>query len=503
MQEDLKRDEAPKEKMHGFMQPILNTLEDQPEALIFCENLRDRAGLIADYDRNHYIFRHKSFREFLSGIQLVKTSGRKVRIKTLIKHFKEDWWDESLRFFMSKSDDVIFDRFMRLFFLSKVSQQLDDNQQTLLQHLVREAPQKKIDGLKECLNSDQLNNNQKRYVMDCLKTIGTPEAIQAIENAKKDKWSQENRSYAKDIAAEASIKGKVERIIEKPEPKELFLKASYRNPFEDNVEYIKISGGTYKFSVTEEMETIPDLFFCKYPVTNKRYRRFISFLQGKEREFENELSLDIYSKMLLKFAESIKGYVNYLGKNPNEWQNKLRSGYDDNKKFNGDDQPVVVISWYAACAYCFWLSCLDAAIKRDEKIERIDINRLASIYRLPTEKEWEWAAGGEPNSSIREYPWSKDKGKPGSTLANYGGNVGATTPVGRYPKGATPQGLMDMAGNVWEWMGNYYDEKKGWIALRGGSWFYIVINLRCAARFFVLPVLRNNYVGFRVLRSQS
>ena len=501
MQEDLKRDEAPKEKMHGYMQPILNTLEDQPGALTFCENLRDRAGLIADYDRNHYIFRHKSFREFLSGIQLVKKSGRKVRIKTLIKHFKEDWWDESLRFFMAESDDDIFDRFMRMFFQSKISQQLDDNQQTLLQHLVREAPQKKIDGLKECLNSDKLNNNQERYVMDCLKTIGTPEAIQAIENAKKDKWSRDNISYAEDIITEASDRGKVERVIKKPEPKKLFLETSFRNPFEDNVEYIKIQGGTYKFSVTKKMETVHDLFFCKYPVTNKRYRNFVSFLEGKESTFSGILPLELFAESLLKFAGSIEGYGDYLGKNPKKWRDKLRSDSDDDKRFNGDDQPVVDVTWYAARAYCFWLSCLDEAIKGNKILE--DINRLASIYRLPTEIEWEWTAGGEPNGSVREYPWAKDKGGPSPSLANYGGNVDATTPVGRYPEGATPQGLLDMAGNVWEWMENYYDEDKDFLALRGGSWLYYDVNLRCAARNFYHPGSRYNYIGFRVLRSQS
>jgi predicted NACHT family NTPase len=104
MQEQLKKDEVLKPEMHNYMQPILDTLEDQPKAVVVCENLRDRAGLIADYDKDHYIFRHKSFREFLSALQLVKDSHQLKRIRTLVEYFKEDWWDETLRFFMSKSE---------------------------------------------------------------------------------------------------------------------------------------------------------------------------------------------------------------------------------------------------------------------------------------------------------------------------------------------------------------------------------------------------------------
>jgi formylglycine-generating enzyme required for sulfatase activity len=117
------------------------------------------------------------------------------------------------------------------------------------------------------------------------------------------------------------------------------------------------------------------------------------------------------------------------------------------------------------------------------------------------EKEWEWAAGGEPDGSIRQYPWPKDKGEPTTNLANYEGNVGTTTPVGRYPEGATPQGLMDMAGNAWEWMDNLYQEDKNWRALRGGSWVSSDRFLRCSARFYYHPHSRLNYVGFRVVRS--
>jgi formylglycine-generating enzyme required for sulfatase activity/energy-coupling factor transporter ATP-binding protein EcfA2 len=500
MQKDLQQDEAPKEKMHQTMQPILDTLQGQHKAPDFCSYLRDRAGVIADYDREHYVFRHKSFKEFLCGIQLVKLSGQQKTMNLLIKHFKEDWWEESLRFFMSKSDDEIFDRFMQGLFKSKVSKELDAHRQTLLKHLVREAPQKKINALKDWLNSDSLNSRQRRYVMDCLKTIGTPEAIKAIENGDKTKLDESNLSYSEDIVAEAAVKTGL--VTKKPAAKAPLLQDSFRNFVEGNVEYIKIPGAAYQYSVSKKMVTVPDLYFCKYAVTNKRYRRFISFLAKKEKELEKKLSLDIFGERLLEFAGTIKGYTEYLEKDFNQWQSKLRSNYDDDKKFNGDDQPVVGVSWYAARSYCFWLSCLDAALTGDQQLLDGDINQLAPIYRLPTEEEWEWAAGGEPDGYTREYPWAKDKGKPNQNLANYAKHVDATTPVDRYPKGATPSGLMDMAGNVWEWMENYYDEDKDSFALRGGSWWNDEGSLVCSSLHYDSPVIVwYSYVGFRVVRS--
>jgi formylglycine-generating enzyme required for sulfatase activity len=489
MQEKLKKDEVSKIKMHQLMQPILNKLSERPQAPVFCENLRDRAGLIIDYDENHYIFRHKSFREFLAGLQLVKEALQPDRLESLINYFNEDWWEEALRFFMSKSDDEMFDRFMKMLFRSPISRQLDDNKQTLLKNLVIEAPQKKIDALADCMDSGKLNDNQGRYVLECLKTIGTPEALDAVKNADKTKMDKQTREYAEDIIAQAAAKTKA--LIEIPRQKDLEKLKSFRNPLEGNVEYIKIPGGTYKYSVTGEMETVPDIYFCKYPVPNQRYRRFIGYLQGKDKEFEKMLPLDKFSRILLKFADSIEGYSQYLGKKTGKWPEEFRSYADDEKKFNGDDQPVVAVTWYAVRAYCFWLSCLDAVLKGNNRLE--DIKMLSDIYRLPTEVEWEWAAGGNPDGSVRLYPWSEDKGEPNPNLANFNKNVGTTTPVGRYPEGATPHGLMDIAGNVWEWMENLYREDEPWRAFRGGSWYEDVSSLRCAAR------LR----GVRVVRSQS
>ncbi len=496
MQEELEKDEAPKKAMHQTMQPVLDTLAEQPSAAEFCEYLRDRAGLISDYDRDHYVFRHKSFREFLAALQLREDSHQTNRMETLIGHFGDNWWEESLRFFMSKSNDTIFDRFMGLFFQSPVSEQLDAHQQTLLQHLVREAPRKKIDALVEWLNNDTLSAQRRRYVMDCLKTIDTPEAIEAVNKADKSKMDKISRDYAEDIVAEASVEQ--ESLIPVSKTDILETGDSFRNPIEGNVEYIKIPGGTYKYSVTKKMVTVPDLYFCKYPVTNKRYRRFIAYLGGKEKELAQRLPFNRFAEVLLTFAKSIEGYNKYLGNDSVEWQNEFCSRKDDDKRFNGDDQPVVSVTWFAARSYCFWLSCLEAVAKGVKLGNLESVKWLADLYRLPTEQEWEWAAGGEPDGSVREYPWPKEKGEPNTNLTNYGRNVDATTPVGRYPEGATPQGLMDMAGNVWEWMDNFVEGK--YPALRGGSWLNSGSLLRCSARSDCSPRYGFNGLGFRVRR---
>ncbi|MDQ1352083.1 MAG: hypothetical protein QG657_2389, partial [Acidobacteriota bacterium] len=224
----------------------------------------------------------------------------------------------------------------------------------------------------------------------------------------------------------------------------------------------------------------------KYLVTNKRYRKFITYLDGKEKALEEILPLKVFTGELLELAGTIKDYLDYLGTDICEWGKKLRSSYDDDKEFNGDDQPVVGVSSYAARAYCLWQSCLQGQ---------------KTVYRLPTEVEWEWAAAGrEPDGSLREYPWAKDKGEPTPELANYGENIDATTPVGRYPQGATPEGLMDMAGNAWEWMDNWTTEDKYYRVLRGGSWAYQSDYLRCAARNGDFPRSYWDPYGFRVVR---
>jgi formylglycine-generating enzyme required for sulfatase activity len=98
-------------------------------------------------------------------------------------------------------------------------------------------------------------------------------------------------------------------------------------------------------------------------------------------------------------------------------------------------RPVIYVSWDDSREYCQWIS-----------------KKIGIEFDLPTEAQWEKAARGIDG---RLYPWGNNSAN--IKLVNYRGWVGKTTPVGAYPQGASPYGLMDMAGNVWDWCLDRYD----------------------------------------------
>lgn len=115
---------------------------------------------------------------------------------------------------------------------------------------------------------------------------------------------------------------------------------------------------------------------------------------------------------------------------------KATTAYDDPEMSN---HPVVYVTWEQADAYCRWLA----------------IETGWSVH-LPTEAQWEKAASWNPfDESKRLYPWGDDPLDP--TLLNYiDSGLAHTAPVGDYPQGASPYGVQDMAGNVWEWVADWY-----------------------------------------------
>lgn len=162
------------------------------------------------------------------------------------------------------------------------------------------------------------------------------------------------------------------------------------------------------------------------------------------------------------------------------------------------NHPVVGVSWFEAQAFCAWLTQHPAH------------NAEQALYRLPTELEWEFAARG---ASRRLYPWGYKE--PDRSRANFATQFGATTPVGCFVDGHTPEGVADMAGNVWEWTGSTYGpyppllsnnyltlkgEDSTEMVVRGGGWTSQKTLLRAAHRFHYPPAEMKRFLGFRVAR---
>jgi formylglycine-generating enzyme required for sulfatase activity len=217
-------------------------------------------------------------------------------------------------------------------------------------------------------------------------------------------------------------------------------------------EMIEIPGGEFKYG--EPGESLYVMAYCisRYPVTNLQYARFLA---------------DNPSYPVPRLDEDWA--------RPYNWNLHQRT-YPQGKA----NHPVVLVSWKDALAYCEWAG-----------------------VRLPSEEEWEKAARGEDG---RVYPWGDVFDPIWANVRESG--IGSTTPVGAYPDGASPYGLLDCAGNVWEWTTSQAgavscDDSRhhteGQVVIRGGSWSFRAEDARCFARDYSHPGHRSNRIGFRVV----
>lgn len=244
----------------------------------------------------------------------------------------------------------------------------------------------------------------------------------------------------------------------------------YRDPILDTLpppfEWCEIAGKQdFSLETDEGNKGIYDIapfFMAKYQITFEQFQVFIDAADG----FQND-----------------------------EWWQGLakRESEPGSQYFTGAESlPRENVSWHDAVAFCRWLS-----------------SKVGYEVRLPTEWEWQWAAQGPDGLA---YPWGPGyiKGYANIDEKNSGIDGGAylekTTPVGSYPTGASPYGVLDMSGNLWEWCLNEEDEPgnveitgDARRVLRGGSWYYGDGSARADYRSRGNPCNRNGYLGFRVV----
>jgi formylglycine-generating enzyme required for sulfatase activity len=222
-----------------------------------------------------------------------------------------------------------------------------------------------------------------------------------------------------------------------------------------SIDMVLIKKGSFLMDEGKEQKKVTiekDFYMGKYPVTIAEYMHFVRDTKSNYPEWLEE---------------------------GNEYN--IKTGTNDHyKKMNlTDNAPIIGISWYDAKEYCKWLS-----------------KKTGKNYRLPTQKEWEYScrAGtttkwsfGDDEKELKKYAW-------------YGKNSDGTThEVGE--KLPNPWGLYDMHGNVWEWCEDWYDEEKKEKVLRGGSWGNSAVSTRSSGRLSGNPTNRDDYWGFRVLRT--
>ncbi len=218
-------------------------------------------------------------------------------------------------------------------------------------------------------------------------------------------------------------------------------------------------------AVTEDMVYVPS-------------GEFIMGIDGEESKlgpaqsvYVNAFYIDKYEVTNARYKE----FVDAVGYTPLP-DNWVDGTYPEGKA----DHPVAYVNWYDAEAYCEWAG-----------------------KRLPTEAEWEKTARGTDG---RAFPWGEDWNE-GTMSNSAGGTHNDTVPVGSYPEGTSPYGALDMSGNVWEWVQDWFalytvpysvsetGDKK---VVRGGSWqTRHETDVRCGFRSYTDPNTKIAGIGFR------
>lgn len=231
----------------------------------------------------------------------------------------------------------------------------------------------------------------------------------------------------------------------------------------DHMEFAKIEAGEFIYGEDESecTKTIERGYeIGVYPVTNAQFRQFTDDDGYRDRRWWKEAVVDGF---------------------------RVPDGQRDyGEPYNLANHPVVGVSWYEAVAFCRWLT---DRLRSNGAIGQRD------VVSLPTEAQWERAARGRDG---RIYPWGDN---PDPDRANcFETWIGTTSAVGCFAAGASPDGVEEMSGNVWEWTRSKWGNGR---VVRGGSFLNLGSFARGARRDRLNPDVVSLHWGFRVVFSPS
>jgi len=425
-------------------------------------NIRDRSGIFMGYSQSEYGFAHLGFQEYLAAEEIRNTH----RIDLLTANYGNRWWREVTLLALALDNPSIISPFME----QVVRKESFKTDITLVSDAVNDSLIKPYEPFINVLFDESLAVEARQNAVRVLSQMGGNKAEEALkETVKSDNITLANAAFnaLEFLDAAEGIK----RPEKEKAPEIIEIKI-------DSSEMVLIPEGNFIYGSREDdkaaydwekpQQTIylPSFYMDIYPVTNRQYCTFLN--QKKPGKKNLGEWIDLSGKWGKEKCRISKQRGNYV----------VETSYEEH--------PVIYVYWYGAEAYARWAG-----------------------KRLPYEVEWEKAARGTEGLI---YPWGSKFDK---RLCNsFESGIGHTTPVNTYPQGKSPYGCFDMAGNVWEWCADWYDnnndktgrrlkgpESGSDRVSRGGGWGISSEYCRASYRYDFHPSVRNYNLGFRLARS--
>jgi len=465
--------DIPREDLREELQADLNSLDKAEQVIAY---IQERAGLLQARDNRTYAFPHRTFQEYLTATHVLKQGEFDTMLRDRVRR-DQAWWQEVFLLAAGESRGtprIISDLVDCLFLLGPKDRIM----------LPEKAAQAGL-AAQALLETGFVTHVRKEQEGEAGRFSATYERVQAwlMAALRADgTLSPQERAAAGDALARLGDPRLGVGVDPETGLPDIAWCEVPAGPFLMGSDKAKDSQA-YDDELPQHEVNLEGYRIGKCPVTNAQYTAFVAAGGYGERRYWTEAGW--------------------------QWKEDRTEPNSYGGVFDLPNHPVVMVTWYEAIAFCCWLT------ERLRKVGKVGADEKVT---LPSEAEWEKAArgglppaagGGDRGGAGRIFPWGGDADPNRANYRDTG--IGTTSAVGCFPGGASPYGVEDLSGNVWEWCRTkwqrsyegYRDDNdlKGSDprVLRGGAFSRGGRSLRCAFRHWYYPDYRLRYFGFRVV----